>query len=129
MQNYEDLIVWQKAHALAVRIKEVTERWPRDSSGIVGQMRRAAVSIASNIAEGCNRPTDRDFAKFLQIAIASSGELQYQLQYARDTRLLPRTEAVELLERVTEVRRMLHGLLHAVQRRNPQAQPKTDRSG
>jgi four helix bundle protein len=112
VQNFRKLLVWQKAHALAVRVKEVTEPiGRRESTGVVLQARRAALSIASNIAEGCNRLTDRDFAKFLQIAIASASELEYQLQYAGDTRILKRRDVEQLLGNVVEVRRMLFGLL------------------
>jgi four helix bundle protein len=71
------VLSWQKAHALAVLVNEVTHALARsDRSGLVSQVRRAALSIPSNIAEGCSRPTDRDFAKFLQIAIASATELE-----------------------------------------------------
>ena len=112
MQNFRKLIVWQKAHALAVRVKAITEPLARrDRSGVVSQARRAALSIPSNIAEGCNRLTDRDFAKFVQIAIASASELEYQLQYAGDTRILKRRDVEQLLAYLVEVRRMLYGLL------------------
>jgi four helix bundle protein len=112
VQNFRNLRVWQKAHALAVRVKDITEPLVRrDRTGVVSQARRAALSIPSNIAEGCNRLTDRDFARFLQIAIASASELEYQLQFAIDTRVLKRRDAEQLLVRVVEVRRMLFGLL------------------
>ena len=111
MQNYRNLLVWQKAHALAVSVKHVTDGVRRDRTGAVVQARRSALSIPSNIAEGCNRASDRDFAKFVQIAIASSSELEYQLEYLRDTGILSRPAGKTLLLQVVEVRRMLYGLL------------------
>ena len=112
MQNFRKLLVWQKAHALAVRIKEVTDSLVRrDRTSFVSQARRASLSIPTNIAEGCNRLTDRDFAKLLHIAIASASELEYQLQFVGDTKILERREAEQLLVRAVEVRRMLFGLL------------------
>jgi len=127
VQNFRDLLVWQKAHALAVRINEVTDALARrDRSGFVSQARRAAMSIPSNIAEGCHRPTDRDFAKFLQIAIASATELEYQLLYARDTRRLKRAQSGPLLVQVIEVRRMLYGLLKKVRERLRRQEPPGD---
>jgi len=110
VQNYRNLLVWQKAHTLAVSVKKKTERL-RDRTGAVTQARRSALSIPSNIAEGCNRGSNRDFAKFVQVSIGSSSELEYQLEYARDTDVLKRTDANQLLEQVVEVRRMLYGLL------------------
>ena len=111
MQNYRKLLVWQKAHALAVRVKETTDARRRDRTGVLSQACRASLSISSNKSEGCTRSTDRDFAKFIQVAIASSTEVEYQLEYARDTRILKRREAEPLLLQVVEVRRMLYGLL------------------
>lgn len=112
MQNFRNLAVWRKAHALAVRINHVTQPLVRsDRSGLVSQARRSALSIASNIAEGCGRSTDRDFAKFVHVAIASACELEYQLEFASDTRLLERSDTQRLSAQVIEVRRMLYGLL------------------
>lgn len=112
MQPYSNLLVWQKAHALAVRIHETTERMARrDRSGAVAQARRSALSIASNIAEGCGRETNREFARFLHIAVGSSNELEYQLEYMSAIKVLSAVDSEALRERVREVRRMLYGLL------------------
>jgi four helix bundle protein len=114
VQNHKNLKVWQKAHALAVKIKRITDDWPKDSSGLISQIRRASLSIASNIAEGCQRSTDRDFAKFLEVSISSTGEVEYQLEYARDVGVITDQNAALLLDSVIEVRRMLYGLVKAV---------------
>ena len=125
MQNYRNLLVWQKAHALAVSVKHVTDEVKHDRTGAVAQARRSALSIPSNIAEGCNRASDRDFAKFVQIAIASSSELEYQLEYSRDTGILKRAAAKTLLSTVVEVRRMLYGLLKRLRDRPGKSEDST----
>src|SRR3989344_8802366 len=82
--SYKELIVWQKAVALSVAIYELTERFPREEVyGLVSQMRRAAVSIPSNIAEGRLRGTRKDFLQFLRIAHGSSAELETQIIIAK----------------------------------------------
>ena len=77
---------------------------------MVSQIRRAALSIPANIAEGCARGSDMDFAKFLQVAVGSSAELEYHLHFAADAALL-RTEDHRTTAEIVEVRRMLIGLL------------------
>jgi four helix bundle protein len=119
MQNYRNLVVWQKAHILALHVNATARTLAsRDCSGLAWQARRAAVSIPSNIAEGCSRSTQRDFARFLQIAIGSASELEYQLQFATDAKLLSPRDSDPLRERVVEVRRMLYALLKRVKNKD-----------
>jgi four helix bundle protein len=123
MQDFRKLLVWTKAHELALGIHRLTQDWPRsDTAGLVGQMRRAAMSIPANIAEGCGRNGDKDFAKFLQIAIGSSVELEYHLLFAGDAAIMPTAESRLQQERVVEVRRMLVGLIRKV-RKDPPSNP------
>lgn len=85
MQNFRDLKVWSKAHAVALAVYKLTEPFPASELyGITSQMRRAATSIPSNIAEGCGRSSNTDLARFLHIAFASASELEYFLLLARD---------------------------------------------
>ncbi len=78
MQNYKDLKVWQKAHALTLIVYKITRCFPKEETfGITSQMRRASVSIPANIAEGCGRMTRPDIANFFQIALGSLHELEY----------------------------------------------------
>jgi four helix bundle protein len=117
MQDYHNLAVWRAAHNLAVRVHALTSLIPRtNNSEIVGQIRRAALSIPANIAEGCGRPSDRDFAKFLQIAFASANELEYHLEFVADAGLVParRADIEERRAEIIHVRRMLTGLLRKV---------------
>jgi len=112
MQNYRQLLVWRKAHAVALNIHRITDTIPRkNNSGLIGQIRRSALSIPANIAEGCSRATDADFAKFVQVAIGSASELEYHLHFSADAGLLPRDEFAARHLEVVEVRRMLIGLL------------------
>ena len=112
MQNYRHLQAWQKAHLSAVNVHRSTESIPRSgNTGLISQIRRAALSIPANLAEGCGRSSDADFAKFVQIAVGSSSELEYHLQFACDTALIHRTEFETRQKEIVEVRRMMIGLL------------------
>ena len=85
MKDFRKQKVWQKAHDLALEVYRVTEAFPkREVFGLTSQIRRAVVSIPANIAEGCGRDTDADFARFLQIAISPASELEYHLLLAHD---------------------------------------------
>lgn len=111
MSDFKRLKVWAKAHALALRTYAVTKEFPREELyGLTSQMRRAAVSIGSNLAEGCGRETRKEMAYFLRIAIGSTQELRYQLMLAADLGWLLRPQSDELEREVEEVRAMLNGL-------------------
>ncbi len=108
MQDFRRLKVWQKSHDLACRLYRETHGFPsRETYGLTSQIRRAAVSIPANIAEGCGRGSDADFARFLQLAMGSASEIQYLLLLARDlTYVQPDTHAAH--ERsIVEIKRML----------------------
>src|ERR1035437_3591186 len=115
MQPYRHLAVWRLAHALALNVQRLTASIPRaHNSGLISQLRRAALSIPANISEGCGRESNRDLAKFLQIAIGSCSELEYHLQFCGDAGLMQRQECDSRLAEVIQVRRMLIGLLKRV---------------
>jgi len=77
MKDFRKLIVWEKAHQLTLKIYKVTEEFPREELyGLTSQIRRACVSIPTNIAEGCVRSSDADFSRFLYIALGSTSELE-----------------------------------------------------
>ena len=87
MHNFRRLQVWEKAHAAAVEIERLLDRIPRRNNvDLISQIRRAAVSIPANIVLGSGRTSDRDFAHYLEIALASAGETEYHLQLAADTK-------------------------------------------
>jgi four helix bundle protein len=129
VQNYRQLLVWRKAHALALNVHRVSGSIPRrDNAGLVGQIRSAALSIPANIAEGSARLTDRDFGKFLQIAIASTTELEYHLHFVADAGLLPASDFIACHRQLIEVRRMLVGLLRRVRQADRSPRPLSDSS-
>lgn len=111
-KNYRDLIVWQKAMALARQAYVLTATLPRsEAHGLLSQIRRAAVSIPSNIAEGQGRLTDLQFRHFLGNARGSLNELQTQVELASDLGYLNRESAQTLMEQGAEVARLINGLL------------------
>ena len=112
MRDFKTLQVWQKAHQLTLNIYRATEAFPdTERYGLTSQTRRAAASIAANIAEGCGRNSDADFARFLQIAFGSASELEYHLLLGHDLNMLD-TEIYRQLEQdVVEVKRMLTGFI------------------
>jgi four helix bundle protein len=115
MQPYRHLAVWRLAHALALNVQRLTASIPRQhNSRLISQLRRAAQSIPANIAEGSGRESNRDFGKFLQIAVGSCSELEYHLQFCGDAELVQRHECDARIAEVVQIRRMLIGLLKRV---------------
>jgi len=111
-KSYRDLIVWQKAMALARSVYALTDALPRrEANGLVDQMRRAAVSVASNIAEGFVRLSDLQFRYFLGNARGSQYEMQTQAELAIDLGYLEKEKGNRLIEQGWEVARILNGLL------------------
>jgi four helix bundle protein len=110
-KGYEDLQVWQKAIFLAEQIYIVTKTFPKDEIyGMTSQMRRCAVSIASNIAEGCARNNPKEFIQFLGIASGSAAELKTQLIISERIGLLDKNAFDNLLTEATSIERMLAAL-------------------
>jgi four helix bundle protein len=113
MQDYRKLFVWQKAHKLVLDVYADSAKRLRhpDAWPVRDQMRRAAISIPSNIAEGTGRGTDRDFRRFLFHSLGSTNELEYDFLLARDLGFLPDPLHEQRTRQVEEVRRMLSGLV------------------
>lgn len=113
MQTYRDLIVWQKGIDLVTEIYRLTNFFPADEKfGLSSQMRRAAVSIPSNIAEGKLRGTQNEFHHFLRIAYGSGGELETQIEIAK--RLFPQDEVIkyeEVNSCLIEIMKMLNTMI------------------
>jgi four helix bundle protein len=108
MRNFREIKVWEKAHQLTLAMYKVTAPFPKEEVyGLTSQMRRASISIPANIAEGCGRGTDPDFARFLQIAMGSASELEYLQLLAHDLGFLKAAEYKPLDQQVTEVKKML----------------------
>lgn len=111
MRNYKDLLVWEKAHKLTLAIYKETNAFPKEERfGLTSQVRRAAYSIAANLAEGCGRRSDGEMARYVQIAMGSSAELSYHLLLCRDLGILGTAEFSRLSAFLEEVMRMLSAL-------------------
>jgi four helix bundle protein len=112
MQDFKKLVIWQKAHLLAVAVYQATAVFPKEEIyGLTSQMRRASISIPSNIAEGCGRQGNAEFNRFLQIALGSTRELEYQLLLAYELKFLDENSYKNLDDRTTEIRKMLITLI------------------
>lgn len=116
IKSFTDLLAWQKAHVFAVKIYKVTANFPsQEQFGLTSQIRRAAVSVASNIAEGFSRSTKADKRHFYTIAQGSLTETQSQLLIARDVGYMNQKECQELAKDTTTIQKLLNGLIKALQ--------------
>jgi len=112
MRDFRKIKAWEKAHELTLGIYATTSSFPKDELyGLTSQMRRSASSIPTNIAEGCGRESEADFARFLQIAIGSTTELEYQILLSRDLKLIDSKTHDQLANSVIEIRRMLFSFI------------------
>lgn len=115
MRNFRELLVWEKAHELSLEIYKATKRFPADERfGLTVQLRRAVTSAASNIAEGCGRGSDKDFARFLSIAAGSASEVEYQILLACDLGYLSKDDSGRLNAHVNEVKRILNSFIQSL---------------
>jgi four helix bundle protein len=112
VKDFRELKVWQKAHQLTLAVYRITAAFPREELyGLTSQLRRASSSIAANLAEGCGRNGDMEFARFCSMAMGSASELEYHLLLAKDLKLLKPADHQELDQRATELKRMLTALM------------------
>lgn len=117
VRSYRDLLVWRRAMDVAVATYELSRLYPRDELfGLTSQSRRAAASIAANIAEGYGRSSRPTYAHFLRIAQGSLKELETHLILAQRVGLAPVASTEDLLDKTDELGRMLRGLISKVQR-------------
>jgi four helix bundle protein len=114
MAGYRDLKVWQAGMRLAKRVYELSSTFPNDERfGLTSQMRRAAVSVPSNIAEGHARNTNSEMIRFCGISLGSLAEIETQLLLAADLGFADAREVDDLLTLTEEIGRMLHGLIRS----------------
>ena len=111
VRDFRGLRVWQAAHRLTLNVYRATRDFPVDERfGLRSQMRRAAASIPTNIAEACGRRGEGDQGRFFQFSLGSACELEYQLQLSFDLQFLPESQWKELTTETRDVKRMLSGL-------------------
>ena len=108
--NFKELRVWQKSRVLAKNMFVLTKQFPKDERfELVSQMRRAAISIPSNIAEGSGRNSNKDFSRFLDIALSSAYELETQVIISFDLEHISEKEFNNFLTDIQEVQKMIFG--------------------
>lgn len=118
VKSFTDLTTWQEGHRLVLAIYAVTENFPQSESfGLISQMRRAAISITSNIAEGFSRDSIADKKHFYIMAHGSLTELQNQLLIARDIKLIEKAVFADLAKRAIVVHKLLTGLIKVTKQR------------
>lgn len=112
VKNYRELIVWQKAMALVELVYQATKMFPKEELyGLTNQIRRAVVSIPSNIAEGQTRQSSAEFKRFLSIAQGSRAEVETQIMIAQRLNYLSQEETQKILNLAEEIKRMTYSLI------------------
>ena len=108
MRDFHKLGIWQRSHQLTLDVYKVSKSFPKDELfGLTSQIRRAASSIPTNIAEGCGRASNKDFAHFLQIAIGSASEVEYELLLAHDLEYINDEAFNKLTSETIAIRKMI----------------------
>ena len=116
MRNYRDLEVWKHAHKLTLELYQASREFPKEEMfGLTSQLRRAAISVGANLAEGCGRRSTAEFARYIRIAMGSASELDYHLLLCRDFEFLTNQHYDEASKELVRVRKMLSALLASVE--------------
>lgn len=119
MKDFRSLKVWEKGHELVLKIYRVTENFPKQEMyGITSQIRRSAVSVPTNIAEGCGKDTDAELKRYCLIAMGSSSELEYLLLLSHDLNYLSEESYQELQNQLIEARKMLNAFIRKLKGSN-----------
>lgn len=112
MKDFRDLKVWGKAHQFALKIFNASKLFPKEEQfGITSQLRRASLSIPTNIAEGCGRGSDSDFARFIQMALGSASEVEYLILFCKELDFINGSSYLEFSNDVIEIKKSLTALL------------------
>ena len=109
MKDFRQLQIWERSHRFTLQIYRVTQGFPAEERyGLTSQMRRSSSSVPTNIAEGCGRNTDADFARFLDHSMGSASELEYQLTLSHDLGYMPSDQFEKASTELVEIKRMLN---------------------
>jgi len=123
MRNFRELHIWQKGMKIVREVYMLTPLLPNiEKYGLKSQIQRAAVSIPSNIAEGCSRDTERDFKWFLHIAIGSAFELETQLTISQQLGLIPKAKVEPILLLLSEEQKMINSFISTIKNKQSQRQ-------
>jgi four helix bundle protein len=124
VRSFKDLVVWQKSMALVTEVYRASQGFPKEEIfGLTSQIRRSAVSVPSNIAEGNARTSKKEFQYFLSNARGSLAELETQLLIAHQLEYINETAKNQMLDRLWEVGRILNGLLSSLKKSSPISNP------
>jgi len=117
LKDFRSLNVWEKGHKITVSIYKLTQSFPKEEMyGITSQIRRASTSIPTNIAEGCGRGSDADFARFLQMSFGFANETQYLLLLCFELGYIAEENYIELNISIQEIKKMLSKLIIAIRK-------------
>lgn len=112
MHNFKELRVWQEAIELAKLVYKTSAKFPADEKyGLKSQVNRAAISVASNIAEGSGRGSNKEFAQFLKVSLGSAFEIETQMILAEAFGFVTKEDNQKLMQQVSDVQKMLNGLI------------------
>ena len=115
MHNFKELKVWQKARTLVKEVYLEVSNYPNNEKfGLTSQIKRAVVSIPSNIAEGAGRNTNKDFTRFLNISLGSAYELETQIILSNDLDLISEKQLEIINKHISEIQKMIHGLINSL---------------
>jgi len=110
IRNFKTLLIWQRSRSLVKTIYEITSTFPTNEKyGLASQLQRASISIPSNIAEGCGRNSEKDLARFLDIAIGSNCEVETQIYLSLDLGFINEKDSEKIIEEITQIRKMIIG--------------------
>ncbi|MGH9522334.1 MAG: four helix bundle protein [Terriglobales bacterium] len=124
MRDFRELDVWHKAHAFTLDLYRITASFPKDELyGLVSQLRRAAVSIEANTAEGCGKKSSLDFRRFLQIAFGSASEIDCELLIARDLGFISERDYGKLVRQIHEIKKMLAAFITSIEEKTKTFEP------
>ena len=116
MRNYRDLDVWNRAHKLTLELYRKSRTFPKEEFyGLTSQLRRSAMSVGANLAEGCGRQTTAELARFVRISMGSASELDYHLLLSYDFGFLHPDDYRKLSQELTRIRKMLASLLSTLE--------------
>ena len=120
MKTHYDLDVWKKSIKLVKNVYTISAKFPKEEIyGLTSQIKRAVISIPSNIAEGASRQTNKEFIQFLYIAIGSASEVETQLIIANELNFIDGSDLNKLLKDINEIKKMINGLIkHLKERKN-----------
>ena len=126
VESYKDLDVWKQTRALVKSVYNLSRKFPRDEQfGLINQLRRAVISVPSNIAEGCGRNYSKDSIQFFFIARGSLYEIETQLILSNDLQYISEEELRSITEQVTRCKKILNGFINYFQQKSNNNQPTT----